>query len=135
MRPFIAVPVVMLAVLLSGCGGPAESAVPKTPRDFSDLYNLAAAFEGAVTDGTKCAHPQGSTDPISHGWQSVSCNPMGAVVILAADSEGFKQQVYSQVKLPSGSKWIVGGKWLIGTSQANAVQVQKKLGGTIRDAG
>jgi 2-oxoglutarate dehydrogenase complex dehydrogenase (E1) component-like enzyme len=110
---------VVLALMLTGCGGSGTDAT------YEDVNDLAAAYGDAI--GAECSET--TTDVEDNGWVQTTCGGTGIVMMFTSDDK--REQIKENNPLDAGERYLQGAEWLITDTQFNIEEAQGVLGGEI----
>lgn len=112
---------VSLAMLLSGCGGPAKDA------EYKNLNDLGAAYEQAVGDGMTCSETKNKIE--DYGWVQTPCGATGVIMMFTSDAK--REEIKKKNPLEAGRLWIQGKNWLVEGDQYQIEKAHAALGGEL----
>lgn len=113
--------VLLLAAVLTGCGGPAKDA------EYKDINDLGKAVEQSIGDGMKCSETKNKIE--QYGWVQTPCGPTGIIMMFTSDAK--REEIKKKNPLEPGRLWIQGKNWLVEGDQYQMEKAQKALGGEL----
>lgn len=120
----------LTTLLMAACAGPAvqKDANYKSVLDLRDAY----VGSGAVKE-PKCDEKITQDAKAKWGWQTVNCG-MNTVLLVADAQSALDDQVAKDLKYGTAREAIlVGPNWLIRGPEFEVKEVQKTLGGQVKN--